>query len=150
MAALIFFNLIFTLISFISNLISFTVFKLVAVLLVFVIQTFKISGEAVQGVLEQLGGVIKWVFDHVWELALDSVWNLVEYVLELAWEAAWGSVKGAGSAVVGLVEKAREAIGGMMESDPEIVDGLWEMMGSIGDGFWSNCVDAVKHVFENA
>uniref|UniRef100_A0A7N0ZWD1 Uncharacterized protein n=1 Tax=Kalanchoe fedtschenkoi TaxID=63787 RepID=A0A7N0ZWD1_KALFE len=149
MAAFIF-NLIFTLITLISNLISFTVFRLISLFLVLVIQSFKTSGQAVQGVLEQLGGVIKWLFDLILELALNNIWSLVQYVLELAWELAWDSAETTGSALRELASKTREAIGGMMESDPEIMSGLWEMVGSVGGGIWSNCADAVKHVLENA
>jgi phage-related protein len=141
---------IFLAITTLSNLISRLFFTTVANLLVLVIYGFRVPGEAMQGVLEQVGEAIKGCLEYVLELVVEVVKYFISSFFDALIAAVTGSAAAAGSAAGDLVEKTRTSLEGLLKDLPEVMEGFLEMVSTIVSDLWNNYKDALGYVTENA
>ncbi|KAA8550573.1 hypothetical protein F0562_002257 [Nyssa sinensis] len=141
---------IFMAVSTLSNIISRIIFTATAYLLVLVIQSFKVPGQAIQGALEQLADVIKAFLEYFLELVLEVISTSISGLFDIITEGVSSSAVAAGTAIGGLVELMRTWLDGLLEGLPVAVEGFLEMISTMVTDLWNNYKDAIGYVTENA
>ncbi|XVF21325.1 hypothetical protein REPUB_Repub12eG0081300 [Reevesia pubescens] len=145
-----FLNLIFFVVSTLSNLVTRLIFSATAYIVVLLIHAFKVPGEALQGALEQLAEAIKACFEYFLEMIIELTGSLISSVFDLFIEAVTSSAAISGEAFGTLVEKTRTSLEELLTDLPDIAEGFSEMISTVVTDLWNNCKDALGYVTENA
>ncbi|GMY33834.1 Anti-sigma-I factor RsgI6 like [Fagus crenata] len=143
-------KIIFLAISTLSNFITRLFFTTIANLLIVLIHAFKVPGESMQGVLEQVGEAIKGCLEYFLELLIEVIKTIISSVFDALINGVTGSAAVTGSAIGGLVEKTRTSFEGLLNDFPEIIEGFSEMISTVVTDLWNNYKDALGYVTENA
>ncbi|KAL3531070.1 hypothetical protein ACH5RR_010392 [Cinchona calisaya] len=139
------FNLVFLALSTMLNIISRLIFQGTAHFIVLTIQAFKLPGQAVQGLLEKLGDVIKACLEYLVELVIEAISTLISSLFDLVKDGVSGSATAAGSAIGGLAT----LIDGLVKDLPEVLQGFSEMITTVATDLWDNYKDALGYINEN-
>ncbi|KAL4571882.1 hypothetical protein LXL04_018649 [Taraxacum kok-saghyz] len=143
-------NIIFSTITLTSNFLSYLIFNLTAQLLVIAIRGLKVPGEALQGGMEQIAGLIKTCLEYLFEIAMEVISEIVGLAFDLVKECVFGSVAATGAAAGGLLEKMRSGFDVVVEEIPAMMEGVMEMVTTMVTDLWNNYMEAQSYVTENA
>ena len=143
-------KVIFLAISTLANFTTRLFFTAIANLLIVLIHAFKVPGESMQGVLEQVGEAIKGCLEYFLELLIEVIKTIISSVFDALINGVTGSAAVTGSAIGGLVEKTRTSFEGLLNDFPEIMEGFSEMISTVVTDLWNNYKDALGYVTENA
>ncbi|KAJ8484094.1 hypothetical protein OPV22_016579 [Ensete ventricosum] len=147
--ALVLLRFVFWAIGSLASLASFVVFRGAALLIVALVQLFKMPRQASDDAAEFAGGLIRSATERVMELARDAAVSLTSSLFEALASAAAGSLQLTTSAVAELVEKTRGRLAEMSEVPPQVLEGASEMVAKIVDGLWNSYNDAVGYIMDN-
>ncbi|CAL9056376.1 unnamed protein product, partial [Musa banksii] len=140
---------VFWVIASLANLASFVVLRGAALLIVALVQLFKIPRQASYDAVEFTGGLIRSALERVTELARDAAVSLASSLFEGLASTAGGSLQLTTSAVAELVEKTKGKLEDMSEVLPQVLEGASEMVAKIADGLWNSYKDAVAYIMDN-
>lgn len=147
--ALVLLQFVFWVIASLANLASFVVLRGVALLIVALVQLFKIPRQASYDAVEFAGGLIRSALESVTELARDAAVSFASSLFEALASAAVGSLQLTTSAVAELVEKTKGKLEEMSEVPPQVLEGASEMVAKIAEGLWNSYKDAVAYIMDN-
>ncbi|URE12257.1 hypothetical protein MUK42_22061 [Musa troglodytarum] len=147
--ALVLLQVVFWAIASLASLASFVVFRGAALLIVALLQLFKIPRRASYDAVEFAGGLIRSALERVTEHAWDAAVSLASSLFEALASAAAGSLQLTTSAVAELVEKTRSKLEEMSEVPPQVLEAASEMVAKIADSVWNSYKDAVGYIMDN-
>ncbi|KAG6436452.1 hypothetical protein SASPL_101351 [Salvia splendens] len=142
-------ELIFSLVTALSSLLTCLIFNGAAHVVVQMIQVMKVQGESSQRLLDQVKEVITKCMEMLMNLIVNAVVSVFSSSFNLVKEGLFSSSSGLAAAVVGLLEKSKTSFEDALKDVPEVLDAFTEMLGKIIADFVNNCSQAVAYVTEN-
>ncbi|GAA0162704.1 hypothetical protein LIER_18737 [Lithospermum erythrorhizon] len=139
----------FSLTSF-SNLVSSLVFTATSQFLVLIIQGFRVPGQAFQGILLQLGEIIRNCLQYLLELIVDAASGVISSLFDHFVEGVSESTTSFASSIMELVEKSRTSFEGWFDDIPEYAQVIIDMIYNMLQSLWENYKGALGYIFENA
>lgn len=131
------------------NLIFKLIFSAAAYILVFVIQAFKVPGDAIQIALDQFGNLIRTCVEYLVELVTEAVSILISSFFDLLRDWILESITATGSSIRELMDSARTSFVAFLDDIPDLVEGFAEMIAAALNDLWNNYKDAAGFVTEN-
>nr|CAD1836549.1 unnamed protein product [Ananas comosus var. bracteatus] len=141
-------NLVFWSLTSFLNLVTFALFRGLALLIVAIVQLLKLPGQALDEVLDHVAGAMRVAQGYAFELAVDALRSVVSGLLEALHGLVTGAVELALAAVKEIAEKGSAGVEQLAETAPEVFEGAAEMLGRIVVSVWSNYWDAVRYIMD--
>uniref|UniRef100_A0A1D1XWE1 Peptide chain release factor 1 n=1 Tax=Anthurium amnicola TaxID=1678845 RepID=A0A1D1XWE1_9ARAE len=132
-----------------ANVVSLAVFRAAGCLIVLAVQAVKAPARAADGMLGQVGSLLRSGLEHLVGLLMDTLLSLLSNAFDLLVDTVTGSFSLTASAAWELVEKTRAMMEGLSEVFPEAFAGIAEMVGKVTGDLWNNFRDAVEYVASN-
>ncbi|CAN8258209.1 unnamed protein product [Cochlearia groenlandica] len=141
-------NLIFSLVSLLSNSISYVIFHVTACSFVLFVQAFKIPGEAICALIKLVRDTAESCFPKLCELLVDLVYQVFTFLFDLA-KGRFLTLSDSILLKIGDVrEKGMTWFDMFLKEWPKVFEGFIEMVSTIVSGLWNNYKDALYYVYQ--
>ncbi|GMI85683.1 hypothetical protein HRI_002237600 [Hibiscus trionum] len=143
-------KLVFSIVSTLANLVTWSIFTATAYCVVLLINAFKVPGEALHVALEKLAEAIRTCLEYFLDLVVELTGSLISSGFKLLIDTVTSSASSSGAAFGELVEKTRTSLQELLTDLPEIAEGFSEMVSTVVRDLWKNCMEAMGYVTGNA